>query len=206
MTARWISRIGGAAFLLVSACAQPVDQVGGAPNQNVAATCSDGSCSGCTTCFAMCMCGGSTPQKCTDLCDTGSGGSSSVGGTGGSGSTSFGGASSGGTGSSDAGLGGSSFGGTGGTINNCSVQVGDPACNSCVGTSCCTVAEACAFDDNCMGFMQCISSAPECANAFTLEELLACGDTACPAQASGKPALQGYLGCLTTSCASSCGM
>lgn len=204
MSARWISRIGGAAFLLVGACAQPVDQVGGTSNQIPNTTCGNGSCSGCTTCFAMCMCEGSTPSHCADLCQTGSGGSASNAGSGGT--TSFGGASSGGTGGKDAGAGGTSFGGTGGTMNNCSVVVGDPTCNSCVQSSCCTVAETCAFDDNCMGFMDCVTQAPECASATTLQELLDCGTTACPAQASGKPALEGYLGCLTTSCAASCGM
>jgi hypothetical protein len=152
----------------------------------------------------MCMCGGSTVQHCADLCQSGSGGGKSSGGSGGS--TSFGGAPSGGTGGFDAGSGGSSFGGTGGSVSSCNVTVGDATCNACVQTSCCTVAEACAYDANCMGLMQCASQAPECASTSTLEELLDCGASACPAEASGKPALEGYLGCITTSCASACGM
>lgn len=203
MTARWIIRIGGALFLLVSACAQPVDQLGGTPGP-AASTCSNGSCDGCTTCFNMCMCGGSTPSHCASICATGTGGSTSTGGSGGG--VSVGGTSSGGTGSSDAGIGGTSFGGTGGTVNNCNVSIGEPNCNTCMQNSCCSVAEACAYDDNCLGLMDCMTQAPECQSAGTLQDLVNCGATACPAQASGKVALEGYLGCLTTTCAPACGM
>jgi hypothetical protein len=156
------------------------------------------------------MCGGSTPTHCASICTTGSGGGASTGGSGGG--ISVGGSSSGGTGSSDAGIGGTSFGGTGGVggtggaINNCNVSIGEPTCNTCMQNSCCTVAEACAFDDNCLGLMDCMTQAPECQSAGTLQDLVNCGATACPAQASGKVALEGYLGCLTTTCAPACGM
>jgi len=155
----------------------------------------------------MCMCGGSTPAHCASICATGSGGGTSTGGSGGG--VSVGGSSSGGTGSSDAGIGGTSFGGaggTGGSINDCTVSIGEPTCNVCMQNSCCTVAEACAYDDNCLGLMDCMTQAPECTSAGTLQDLLNCGATACPAQASGKVALEGYLGCLTTTCAPACGM
>jgi hypothetical protein len=201
MIARWISRAGGAfAFVLVG-CAQPVDDVGGtAVSQQ--SNCANGSCSSCTTCFNMCTCGGGNVTKCTSLCSTGSGGSAS----GGSGGTATGGTASGGSSGFDAGVGGTSFGGTGGGSSSCNVSVGDATCNACMQASCCDAAEGCAYDSSCMGLMECVMQAPECASAVTLTELLNCGDTACPAQAVAKPLLSGYLTCLAGTCGASCGM
>ncbi len=206
MTGRILFRFGGGVLAIaLLGCATPVDDVGAYATPGQSSTCSKGSCDGCTSCYNMCTCGGGTTQHCSTLCASSSGGSG--GSVGGSGGTSLGG--SGGLGGYDAGtgaqsgFGGTSYGGSGGT-QSCGVSVGDPICDSCLQSQCCLEAETCVNDSNCISLMNCLATSSECMNAGTLQELLDCGDTACPSAASGKPALSGYFSCLATRCSGSC--
>ncbi|HMR07305.1 MAG TPA: hypothetical protein PKA88_16090 [Polyangiaceae bacterium] len=219
-----------------ASCATPVNDlgngVGGSSGAGASSGCSQfPDCSSCGSCVAGCMCSGSTYGECANVCGiSSSGGSSGNGGNAGSGgfgnssgfggfgnSSGSGGFGSGGFGSTSAGgSGGSGTGGFGSTSaggsggfgggTTCSVTVGDPICDACVHAQCCTEAEACVNNPDCTGLMACLGLSTACQSATTMTQLLACADTACPAQIAGKASFSAYVTCMSTQCAGSCGI
>lgn len=198
-------------FALLSGCATPVDDLGVAPTAAAGTggvsggSCHAPTCGACKTCKDMCLCSGSSLAQCQVLCAQGTGGGAGTGAggaSGGAGGSAAGGAGAGGSGGYGSTGGYASGGGSGST---CSVTVGDPACDACIGSQCCSETQACAYDPTCGQLMNCLATAPECQNAYTLSELASCADTACPAYASAKNLFIGYVSCLGTSCAAQCG-
>lgn len=100
--------------------------------------------------------------------------------------------------------GGSGTGGTGGGSGTCSVQLTDPLCNACMTQACCAPAEGCFNDAGCSSLINCIVTA--CPGAASVADFSQCADSSCPQYATSKPALMTYLNCISTSCASSCGL
>lgn len=193
----------------LGACAEPVNDVrvwegvggsGSAPS----GACQAPTCGACATCQEMCACSGSSPAKCQSLCASGTGGKAGSGGAGGSGAAGGYGAT-GGAGGYGATGGYTATGGYGGSGSTCSVSVGDPTCDACIASQCCTETEACAYSQSCGDLMSCLSQASQCQTATSLSELLSCADTACPAYSAGKAAFSGYLSCLSTRCSAECG-
>jgi hypothetical protein len=90
--------------------------------------------------------------------DTGGTGGGDTGGTGG-GDT--GGSDTGGTGGGDTGgTGGGDTGGTGGGDGDggtaCAIQVGEPACDTCINTKCLAECNKCASNADCMAIWTCV--------------------------------------------------
>jgi hypothetical protein len=95
-------------------------------------------------------------------------------------------------------------GGTGGGTSTCSVELTDPLCNACMQQACCAPAEGCFNNTSCSALINCIVTA--CPTAASVADFTQCADTSCPQYSSSKPLLVSYLNCISTSCASSCGL
>lgn len=147
--------------------------------------------------------GGSAPSGgCGDsgtggTAGTGSGGTGGASGSGGSGAT-------GGTG----GAGGSGGGIDGGTCGSAlymqactAIGFGDPACDGCADTSCCSVIEQCLDDVDCAGLVECMSTF--CNDAADPNACAAQNCGSC-ATSSGVTLFNGIGQCLQTSCATEC--
>lgn len=114
----------------------------------------------------------------------GGGGASGTGGAAGAGGA----AGSGGAGGGDAGL-------DAGDLLACGFPVTSVACQSCVVASCCTQAQTCADDAQCLGYVVC---AQACAGDSTCQS--ACSN----AHPGGALGFLAVAGCLTASCATPC--
>ena len=128
-------------------------------------------------------CGGSTlPGKRTS-----SGGSSAGGG-------------GAGAGGSPTASGGSSGSGSGGCV---AVSTGDPACDSCVDSFCCSQVAACFSDINCKGLLVCIVQ--NCASPASSNDFNTCINQDCKQYASALNEYNEVGACEQNHCNTQCG-
>ncbi len=190
-------------------------------------------CSGCRTCYEICVCAGSDPAFCGTQCGaggqagTGPGGAgpggtgpggAGPGGTGPGGAGGIAGSSTGGTGfggtgvsgSSGSGFGGAggSFGGTGGSGFGGSGGTNSGMCQ--VGLqnpqcNACMQTNCCAPAEGCFLDAACQALTQCLQNCPMGQSVQTCVNGVCAANANGLPALTPYLQCMSPTCDSACG-
>lgn len=155
-------------------------------------TCAQGNCAACTECYDTCYCQSGDGAACLSQCGGGTGGA----GTGGTGT---GGSPAGGSGG--VGAVGGSGGGSGGSVATCPtpIQLGNPACEACVNSNCCSQAGACTSGSPCMGLLTCL--AQNCANSRNPQ---ACFQAYCGQFANGANAYNALVQCVSSSCQGAC--
>jgi hypothetical protein len=159
-------------------------------------------CGKCGQCFDTCLCASGDANACLAQCAPGTGGAATGGSggaaVGGSGGTPTGGA--GGGGNLGGGPSGGTGGGSGGGTGNCTqLGTGDPGCDSCIHSQCCSQIDNCLASPGCVQLINCLSQ-----NCSQSSNPSACAQQYC-GQYLGAAGVYNEMGqCIQGSCSGSC--